>query len=877
MPKLLSNTLRLERLDQKRGRKTIVGPVGRYNELVRDDRPPIEIEPELINAILKAVEDGAITLETAAQGRVDDNKEKGTDDDNRPIEAAYLQLVMTRLWEEEAAAGSRVLKLDTFHALGGAQKIVSSHLDTVMDAFPADQRDLAADLFRHLVTPTGSKIALSLEDLAGYKSLPPAQVEPLLNELGSQRVRILRKVPGPLDDQAGSRYEIFHDVLATVIVAWQRRYATGQATLEEARKAEAKRLADEQAMLEEARKAEAKRKALAAEADARRRDLEAAADARRKRILIRSAIGVSGLTTLLLLFALQKWQEAVVQTKIAREQEQKAEEAKRLVEDERKQAKNDAQLSQSSVLAARAASFLNDDPDLSLALAFEAIDRARTATADGALRQALVPTRPRAVLLSDDRSRVLSIAYSPDGARIATARVDGKAEIWDAATGELERTFDTKLVGGRNLKSADFSGGGRYLVALDDGGSVAVYDLNSSRESYEKKVNPRAETNLIAWSFSRTRSKLVVATADKAISVWDLPSLERVSQKINATQTVTSVACNPDGDTIAVGLERPVPPEPSRAAPAASRATAVDGSGPRDTQTAEPRTLAFFKISDADSETITTPREVSPVRSLVFSPDGVRLAVVNGTDPFMLVKVWREQSGIWVSGTVLQPRAVVTAVAFNAQGTLLAAGSREGSVQVWDAATGVNKGAQNFRMPVSQVVFSPEGERLLVRTGDRNAILWVIGTAMPVTLRGHTGDILDVAFGADGQTVATASADGTARVWDVVAKPQKSITIPGGPVASRTNALFTRDSKYVIVAGVDNHIRIVAAATGELAGELSGNVGPIAAMALSFDGTKLAVASAGNFAQVWDMSSRKVWKEFPGHSKAAFRRRVQSG
>ena len=71
------------------------------------------------------------------------------------------------------------------------QKIVSTHLDTVMDTFPADQRDLAAHLFRHLVTPTGSKIALTLDDLAEYKSLPPAQVEPLLNELGSQRVRIL--------------------------------------------------------------------------------------------------------------------------------------------------------------------------------------------------------------------------------------------------------------------------------------------------------------------------------------------------------------------------------------------------------------------------------------------------------------------------------------------------------------------------------------------------------------------------------------------------------------------------------------------------------------------------------------------------------------
>ena len=411
-------------------------------------------------------------------------------------------------------------------------------------------------------------------------------------------------------------------MLAMVIVAWQRRYAAGQATLEEARKAEAKRLADEQAMLEEAGKAEAKRKADAAEADARRRDLEGAADAKRKRVLIRGAIGVSVLTTGLLIFALQNWRVAVVQTKSAREQEQRAEAAKRLVEDERKQAESDARLSQSSVLAAKAASFLNDDPDLSLALAFEGIQRARTATADGDLRQALAPTRPRVVLGSDDRSRVISVAYGPDGARIATARVDGRAEVWDTATGELEQRFDTKTVGGRGLRSAEFSGGGRFLVALDDGGSVAVYDLNSSQPGYKKKVSPPAETNLIAWSFSRGGRKLVIATTDKAISVWDLPSLERVWQKINTTTTVTSLAFHPDGDTFAVGLERSVPPEQSRAAPAASRATAVPGSDPGDTHTAERRTLVFFKISDADSETTTTPLEVSPVLSLIFSPDG---------------------------------------------------------------------------------------------------------------------------------------------------------------------------------------------------------------------------------------------------------------
>ena len=112
VPNLLANTLRLDRLDQKRGRQTILGPIERYNEVRGDGTPSIMIEPELVEAVLRRVEAGSINLETAGRGRVDDRER--ADDDARPIETAYLQLVMARLWAVEMEAGSPVLRLATY-------------------------------------------------------------------------------------------------------------------------------------------------------------------------------------------------------------------------------------------------------------------------------------------------------------------------------------------------------------------------------------------------------------------------------------------------------------------------------------------------------------------------------------------------------------------------------------------------------------------------------------------------------------------------------------------------------------------------------------------------------------------------------------------
>ncbi len=159
VPRLYENYLRLAHLGRNAAQAAIEGPLDYYNQMVPPDSA-MAVEPELTVTLLDQVRAGHVVLapEGSAPGAAADRRED--------IETPFLQLVLIRLWEAERARGSAVLRRSTLDQLGGAQKIVESHLHTVMAGLSPEQTEVAAEVFRYLVTPSGSKIALTAENLA---------------------------------------------------------------------------------------------------------------------------------------------------------------------------------------------------------------------------------------------------------------------------------------------------------------------------------------------------------------------------------------------------------------------------------------------------------------------------------------------------------------------------------------------------------------------------------------------------------------------------------------------------------------------------------------------------------------------------------------
>jgi hypothetical protein len=225
IPNLFDTYLRVERLDREGARTAIERPLEAWNREVSEDHR-VAIEQELVETLLDEVSTGRVQLARGGAGGVD-----GSSPGRARIETPYLQLVLSRLWQEEAREGSRLLRLETLRRLGGADRIVQTHLDGALDGLSPAQQDLAAAVFRYLVTPSGSKIAHQVDDLADYAGLAAGEIEPMLARLAAGDLRILRPV-------AESTYEIYHDVLAAAILDWRARFiaAREQQALEDKRR-----------------------------------------------------------------------------------------------------------------------------------------------------------------------------------------------------------------------------------------------------------------------------------------------------------------------------------------------------------------------------------------------------------------------------------------------------------------------------------------------------------------------------------------------------------------------------------------------------------------------------------------------------------------
>ena len=208
-------------------RLAIEGPLKLYNDRLAPSAPRVTIEPALVGELLSQVQAGRVRLRKPGMGAV--RFGSGIMDHTARVEAPYLQMVMMRLWREDIARGTPAMRLATLETLGGAEKILRTHLDVVMAQLPAADQTLAARVFHQLVTPSGTKIAHYVSDLAEFAEAPAASVAHMCALLEDWQARVLRDVTPP--GMQSKRYEIFHDLLAAPILDWRTRRVTEELRL----------------------------------------------------------------------------------------------------------------------------------------------------------------------------------------------------------------------------------------------------------------------------------------------------------------------------------------------------------------------------------------------------------------------------------------------------------------------------------------------------------------------------------------------------------------------------------------------------------------------------------------------------------------------
>ncbi len=343
----------------------------------------------------------------------------------------------------------------------------------------------------------------------------------------------------------------------------------------------------------------------------------------------------------------------------------------------------------------------------------------------------------------------ISLAFSPDSAALAAADGEQTLCLWDLKSKtELRRFEGTK----NRWEFLTFSPDGTILASTGlSRRAVRLWDTTTGRELRAFNDAPGPAPECVVFSpDSKTVATAERGEKDRTIRLWDVATGRELRQFHGALPT-GALAFSPDGKILAAGASLEI--------------------GNRSRRTENLGQIQLWDVSSGQKVS-RLPGHVTWVSSLVFSADGKRLISSGGAS----MKVWDVAAGKEVV-PLAEHEEWISSIAFSPDGRQLATSSLDGSIRLWEAATG--KPGRIFqgigRERVLQIAFAPDGRTLIADGPNGSLCIWGVATGreirrLQVAQKDSFGRF---ACSLDGRTLAVRGEDGAIALLDAASGAEK--------------------------------------------------------------------------------------------------------
>ena len=401
----------------------------------------------------------------------------------------------------------------------------------------------------------------------------------------------------------------------------------------------------------------------------------------------------------------------------------------------------------------------------------------------------------------------------------------------------------------------------QQLAACDTNGQIRLWSLKDRRQRQTLRGHS-AWTQMV--TYSPDKQTLASCSSDRTIRLWDLTSGDCVGILKSHQGRVRAIAFTPDGQILASGGDD----------------------------------LAI-ELWDVSTQTVrqTLEGHTDNIRSIIISSDGRLLSSSDDGS----IRFWIDGKCLRTIKAHSQP---VWTVAMSHDGSLIASGSVDNTVKLWDSNTGSQIAMFQHQGSVSQVAFSPDGQTLASASYDRTVRIWDISSKrqlktllhydwvqslvfndnnlitcsrdrqirywnlnteqVETTIDSYSNGILSIAVSPDSEQIASTNDDRTIQLWNIASNKIERVSI--GHAKNIWSVAYSHDNRFLASASDDCTVKIWNKLTGRLYRTIRGNSW---FWTVAFDPNNssiLASAGANYSIQFWNLNTGQTIKAFNGHT-----------